>query len=183
MSVGTKPFGITKALAKGFVPTDIQGDYKKTITRAEFCRMAVEWVKVVLGETDLNAIVAARGDPDRMGDTFSDTSDPNILAAYRLGITSGAGGGLFNPNGDFTREQAATMIMNTVKVIGANTANPASAGFGDMSVAAGWAHPGINFVGSNGIMNGDGTNFNPRMPFDRQQSIITFNNIEPDDLP
>ncbi|MCL2004146.1 MAG: S-layer homology domain-containing protein [Oscillospiraceae bacterium] len=174
---------IISALAKSFVPADIQGSYGEVITRAEFCRMAVEWAKYALGETDLDAIVAERGDPDRMGDTFSDTDDPNILAAYRLGITSGAGGGLFNPDGDFTREQAATMIMNTCRAIGADVSNPPTADFADLSVTVGWAQPGINFVRANGIMSGDGTNFNPTNVYTRQESIVTFNNIKPDELP
>ncbi|MCL2002653.1 MAG: S-layer homology domain-containing protein [Oscillospiraceae bacterium] len=180
---------IISALAKGFVPEDIQGDYTDTITRQEFARMAVEWVKYALGETDLDAIVAAHGLPERAGLTFGDTTDANILAAYRLGITAGAVAptadvpGQFNPNGDFTRQEAATMIMNTCRAIGADTNNPPTADFADLSATVGWAQPGINFVRAHGIMSGDGTNFNPTISYTRQESIITFNNIEPDELP
>ncbi|MCL2004365.1 MAG: S-layer homology domain-containing protein [Oscillospiraceae bacterium] len=180
---------ITSALEKGFVPADIQGNYTQTITRQEFARMAVEWVKYALDETDLDAIVAAHGRPEREGLTFSDTSDANILAAYRLGITAGAvaptadAPGQFNPNGDFTRQEAATMIMNTCRAIGADISNPPTADFADLSATVGWAQPGINFVRANGIMSGDGTNFNPTNAYTRQESIITFNNIEPDELP
>ncbi|MCL2003510.1 MAG: S-layer homology domain-containing protein [Oscillospiraceae bacterium] len=180
---------ITSALAKGFVPADIQNNYRSVITRQEFARMAVEWVKYALGETDLDAIVAAHGRPEREGLTFSDTTDANILAAYRLGITAGAvaptadAPGQFNPNGDFTRQEAATMIMNTCRAIGADISNPPTADFADLSVTVSWAQPGINFVRANGIMSGDGTNFNPTNAYTRQESIVTFNNIEPDDLP
>jgi hypothetical protein len=52
-----------------------------------------------------------------------------------------------------------------------------------MSAAANWAQNGINFVGANGIMSGSGGNFNPKGTFDRQQSIVTFNNIDPGALP
>ena len=180
---------ITSALEKGFVPADIQGSYGATITRQEFARMAVEWVKYALGETDLDAIVAARGLPERAGLTFSDTADANILAAYRLGITAGAvaptadAPGQFNPNGDFTRQEAATMIMNTCRAIGADISNPPTADFADLSATVGWAQPGINFVRAHGIMSGDGTNFNPTNVYTRQESIVTFNQIKPDDLP
>jgi hypothetical protein len=173
--------GITAAIAKGFVPTDIQNNYTQNITRAEFCRMAVKWVEYATGK-NIDTVLAEQGKSRDPG-AFTDTSDPDILAAFALGITSGAGGGLFNPSGQFTREQAATMIMNTVKVIGADVADPPASDFGDMSAAAGWAQNGINFVGANGIMSGSGGNFNPKGTFDRQQSIVTFNNIDPKALP
>ncbi|MCL1820100.1 MAG: hypothetical protein FWG36_05530, partial [Oscillospiraceae bacterium] len=35
---------LTAAIAKGFVPADLQDKYQDTITRAEFCRLAVSWV-------------------------------------------------------------------------------------------------------------------------------------------
>jgi hypothetical protein len=175
--------GITEAIGKGFVPADIQGDYKNVITRAEFCRLAVKWLEVRLGK-NIDAIVAERGIPERMNRSFSDTTDPNILAAYRLGVTAGSVGptddtpGRFNPDGQFTRQEAATMIMNTCKVAGFDVANQPTADFKDMNSVAGWAQPGVNFVRANGIMSGDGTNFNPTQNYSREQSIITFNNIK-----
>jgi hypothetical protein len=174
--------GITAATSKGFVPAGIQNNYTNTITRAEFCRMAVKWVEYALGKP-IAEIVVERGIPERMGHTFSDTSDASILAAYRLGITSGTSATTFNPNGQFTREQAATMIMNTAKAIGADVSNPPAADFSDMNAAAGWAHPGIDFVRANGIMSGSGGNFNPAGMYTRQESIITFNNIKHNELP
>ncbi|MCL2002736.1 MAG: S-layer homology domain-containing protein [Oscillospiraceae bacterium] len=190
-AIGSPPFaaewarpGIAAALEKGFVPADIQDSYTATITRQEFARMAVEWVKYALGETDLDAIVAAHGLPERAGLMFGDTSDANILAAYRLGITAGEvaptadAPGQFNPNGDFTRQEAATMIMNTCRAIGADVSNPPTADFADLSATVGWAQPGINFVRANGIMSGSGGNFMPLGTFTRQESIVTFNNID-----
>jgi hypothetical protein len=175
--------GITEALAKGFVPTDIQNSYTNTITRAEFCRMAVKWLEVSLG-VNIDAIVAEKGIADRAGHTFSDTTDPAILAAYRLGVTAGSVAptsttpGRFNPSGQFTRLEAAMMIMNACGVAGLDVANAPTANFADMDKAASWAHPGINFVHANGIMSGDGTNFLPMQTYSREQSILTFNNVQ-----
>jgi hypothetical protein len=174
--------GITAALAKGFVPNDIQGSYTNTITRAEFCRMAVKWLEYKLGK-DINAIVAEKGIAARASHTFSDTTDPAILAAYRLGVTAGSvsptatAPGQFNPSGQFTRLEAAMMIMNACGVSGMDVSNATQASFADMNQAASWAHPGINFVHANGIMSGDGTNFLPAQTYSREQSILTFNNI------
>jgi hypothetical protein len=183
--------GVESAIDKGFVPLDLQRNYDSIITRAEFCRMAVKWVEYATGK-DIDAVVAERGMPDRMGNTFSDTTNPYILAAFALGITSGTTAptadrpGVFSPNGQFSREQAATMIMNTARAIGADVSNPPTSDFTDMNLAAGWAHNGINFVRANGIMSGVAANpprFDPQATFTRQQSIVTFNNIDAETLP
>ena len=174
--------GITSAISKGFVPEDMQDYYTDTITRAEFCRMAVKWVEYTAGQ-DVDTILYERG-LSRDPDIFSDTNDSDILAAYALGITNGTGGGLFTPEGGFSREQAAAMVMNACRAIGADVSNPPSSGFSDLHSASGWALPGIDFVRANGIMQGTGgNNFSPAATFTREQSIITFNNIIPGALP
>jgi endoglucanase len=170
--------GITEAIGKGFVPADIQGSYTDTISRAEFCRMAVKWVEIATGK-DIDALLTEKG-VSRNPNAFTDTNDPDILAAAALGITDGTGNNLFNPNGGFDRQQAATMIRNVCGIIGANTANPPNAGFADINDAGAWARSAINFVGANGIMSGTGGgSFSPLEPYTREQSIVTFNNINP----
>ena len=169
--------GITDALDKGFVPTEIQNNYTNVITRKEFCLMAIKWVEYAKGEK-IDAVLAEKG-LSRNPNSFTDTSDPDILAAFALGITSGTGNNQFTPNGQFSREQAATMIMNTCRAIGADVSNPPASGFADMGTASDWAVNGINFVRAKGIMQGTGdNNFSPRANYTREQSIITFNNID-----
>ena len=182
--------GITAAIAKGFVPADLQDTYKAVITRAEFCRLAVKWVEYALGK-NIDAILTERGltgDPN----AFSDTTDTDILAAYALKITSGEVApapdkpGRFNPTGKFTRQQAAVMIMNACRAIGADVNDPPTSDFSDMHLADSWAQDGINFCRANGIMNGKTVNppaFDPKGVFTRQESIVTFNNIKPDFAP
>jgi hypothetical protein len=76
------------------------------------------------------------------------------------------------------------MIMNTCKVIGANVDNPPLSDFTDLGSASSWARNAINFVRANGIMQGSGNdNFSPKAPYSREQSIITFNNINHSTLP
>ncbi|MCL2083818.1 MAG: S-layer homology domain-containing protein [Oscillospiraceae bacterium] len=179
--------GVISAVDKGFVPDDIQSDFPKTITRAEFCRMAVKWLEYRLGK-NIDAIVVENGDPAKIGHTFSDTTDLAILAAYRLGIIGGtvapADGkpGIFNPNGQFTREQAATMIRNVCRAAGMDISNTASAGFNDINTASDWARDAIHYVRNAGIMSGTGTAdnplFSPKGNYTREQSIVTFNNIK-----
>jgi len=173
--------GITDAITKGFVPAEIQNNYTDIITRQEFCRMAVQWVEYATGKS-IDSFLSEQG-VSRDPNAFIDTNDPYILAAFALGITSGVGGNLFDPIGQFSREQAATMIMNTCRAIGVNVGNPPESGFSDMGSAASWALDGINFVRANGIMQGTGDNkFSPNSTYTREQSIITLNNIDHDVL-
>ena len=173
---------INSAFSKGFIPVDLQGDYTSIITRQEFCRMAVKWVEYATG-TSIDNLLRAKGLTRDPG-AFSDTNDPDILAAFALGITNGTGNGRFTPNGAFSRQQAATMIMNTCRAIGADVSHPAPSGFADLGSAAAWAVDGINFVRANGIMQGTGSNnFSPNAAYTREQSIITFDNTKHTVLP
>jgi hypothetical protein len=169
--------GINGAFNKGFIPAELQNNYQNIITRAEFCRLAVKWVEYASGKS-IDALLSERG-LSRDLNSFTDTDDPDILAAHALDIISGAGNNLFNPGGQFTREQAAVMIMNACRVIGADIGSHPAATFADMNNAAGWALNGIGFVQANGIMTGTGGNsFNPQGVYTRQESIVTFDNIK-----
>jgi hypothetical protein len=175
--------GIQEAVSKGFVLADIQGSYTKVITRQEFCRMAVKWVEYATGKS-IDTVLAEKG-LTRRQNAFQDTTNPDILAAYALGITSGTNtptadrSGTFSPNSEFSREQAATMIRNTCRAIGMDVDNPPSSGFTDTDAMSGWAVESINFCFANGIMNGTGNDrFDPKRLFTREQSIVMFNNIK-----
>lgn len=168
---------ITGAVVKGFVPYDLQSSYRSVITRAEFCRLAMRWMQYATGKSS-DAILAEKG-LARDASAFTDTSDPDILAAYALGITNGVGNRQFNPDGQFDRQQAATMIMNVCRALGVEVSSPPPSGFADLKDAADWARQGIDFVRANGIMSGVGNNyFDPKALYTREQSIMTFNNIK-----
>jgi hypothetical protein len=168
--------GINRAYSNGYLPDEILDNYKNIITRAEFCRLAVRWAEYST-LMSIDELLEARG-LQRDPNAFTDTDDSDILAAYALGITSGTGGGLFDPNGQFNREQAATMIMNTCGAVGADINNYQPSGFADIGEAEAWAVQGIDFVRTHFIMFGTGgNNFSPKDLFTREQSIVTFNNI------
>ena len=51
---------ITSAVAKGFVPANIQNDYANVITRAEFCWMAVKFVEYATGK-NIDVVMKDKG--------------------------------------------------------------------------------------------------------------------------
>ena len=175
---------IVSAVSKGFVPVDIQDRYTDVITREEFCRMAVAFVEYAL-ENDIDEILTGLG-LSRDPAAFSDTEDPYILAAFALGITNGTKApaenepGVFTPDGRFSRQEAATMLMRVCGVLGVDTDSPPPSDFIDLASADDWAVDGINFVRAHGIMNGKTTitpKFDPKGTYTRQESILTFDRI------
>ena len=175
---------IMYAIAMGFVPDNIQDDYAKVITRQEFCRLAVRFVEYAL-DKDIEEILIERG-LSRSPGSFTDTTDPYIMAAYALGITNGTKAptdtapGLFSPNGQFSRQEAATMLMRVCWVIGMDSDGLPPADFVDLDAAESWARNGISFVRAKGIMGGTSASiptFNPRGTYTRQESIVTFSRI------
>ena len=169
--------GIKSALKKGFVPEDVMDDYQGVISRRDFCRMAVRYVEYATGDS-IDGIMAAKG-VTRDPNAFSDTGDPDILAAFAVGITSGTGNGQFTPDGRFTREQAARMLMNVCAVLGKETGASPPSGFSDMRDVSGWAADAVNYCYANGIMVGTGGNmFSPMDAYTREQSILTFDRLQ-----
>jgi hypothetical protein len=178
--------GILTALKKGFIPKNLQDNYSNVIPRQEFCWMALMFIEFALGK-DIDEILTERG-LVRDSNAFSDTSDPYILAAFALGVTNGTQAptetqpGIFTPNGKFTRQEAATMLMRVCEAIGMNIANPAASGFADLNVAGSWARNGIDFARAEEIMLGTSVTppmFSPGGTFTRQESILTFNRFGP----
>jgi len=168
--------GIQSALAKGFVPVDLRSNYKDVITRAEFCQMAISYLEHATGK-DIETVMLEMGVAPEPN-VFTDTDAPYILAAHALGVTNGTGNNMFTPDGFFSREQAAAMILNVCRVLGKSVENAPSCRLEDMDDASAWAIEGINYCVANGLMSGTGNNsFSPKQVFTREQSILVFNNI------
>ena len=175
---------ITSAVRKGFVPTDLQNNYKNTITREQFCQMAVMYLEYATGK-DIDTILSEK-DLTIDEDAFEDTDNKYILAAYALEITRGTRApsegkpGVFDPSGSFNREMAATMLARVSKVLGEDIENAAGAGYTDISSASNWAVNSINFCYASGVMKGTNTTplkFSPKEAYTIQQSIATFDRM------
>lgn len=122
---------VAQAVELGLVPADLQNGYGKDITRAEFCRLAVLCLEEAARVNGLDLT------PSR-DVRFDDTSDPSVLTAAGLGIVSGNGKGSFLPDNGITRQEAAVMLHNTLKAMGAPI-GPAGASFSDQGSIAAWA--------------------------------------------
>ena len=104
---------------------------------------------------------------------FGDSSHDYVVAANKLGILNGKSDTVFDPNGLLTRQEAATILYRTAKVLGVDFSYSESS-YGDSGSVADWAIEGIGYVTTKGIMNGTGNNmFEPQGTYTYQQAYIT----------
>ncbi len=169
---------VMSAIGEGFVPAALQSNYREGITREEFCTliMAMLYRK---NNMSLHEYLRSKQVTLNPG-TFTDTSNEYILAANALGIVSGRGNRLFDPDAYITRQEAATILARVAKTAGITSANCASVSFADSGKFGAWAADSIAFVtalaGNSGtrVMAGTGNNmFSPLATYTREQSIIT----------
>ena len=125
------------------------------ITREEFAELAVRLCEKTIDED----ILPASPNP------FTDTMNPQVLKAYKLGITTGTSKTAFSPNMLINREQCATMLYRAIKAI-APDADYSIAGvkdFPDQKDISDWAVEGTKYMFKLGIIKGDNSgNFMPK---------------------
>ncbi len=174
---------VDRAIAAGLVPEDLRKNYQDNITRADFCRLAVNLIEVKSG-MKVDAFMNTRGMSGRVSApiSFTDTEDPYVLAASRLGIVNGVGNNKFDPTGKITRQDAAVMLRQTAIVLDFTEPNGTSVSFADSNKFAYYAVDAIAFVSAatdkesgTKVMGGTGNNnFSPLSPYTRQQAYITL---------
>jgi len=153
---------LNEAYELGLIPAELQSVYKQTTTRAEFCALAVALYERVTGKE-----ITER-------ESFTDTSDPNVEKMAGLKVVDGKGSGLFDPDGQLTREQAATLVSRLADALGKPLPKQA-ASFADVGTISGYALDAVGQVQAAGIMTGKDNNmFAPKDPYPREQSIITM---------
>jgi len=95
--------GVAAAQNAGLAPSSLANSAASgSITRAEFCAVALNAYKAVSGK----AVYVSGKKP------FADCSDPNVTAAYLLGIVKGRTNGNFDPDAKISREEMCTMLDN-----------------------------------------------------------------------
>jgi hypothetical protein len=152
---------VREANALNLVPNHLNNRFTQAITRAEFTALAVRLYEVATGRE-----IAGRAD-------FVDTIDENARKMAYLGVVFGVGDNRFNPDGELTREQAATILLRLITVIGFDLPEH-DATFADVAEVADWAREAVGLMQATGIMGGVGNNmFAPQGSYTREQSITT----------
>jgi hypothetical protein len=171
---------IDKAVELNLVTDEMNTAFQSPTTRAEFCGLVARML-IIWYDAPIDFQIEARG--LTLGE-FNDIADVGwpyaIRAAAALGIVNGTGNGNFSPNQQLTREQAATMLRNTLEAIGISTADAKKAGWEDESEISGWAQDAANVMYAAKIMSGTNTNpltFSPKLSYTHEQAVITVLNL------
>ena len=153
---------VNRAVLMNLVPQSLQSKYSQPITRAEFCALAAALYETATGTTITERV------------KFSDTSDVNVEKMAAVEVVNGTSPGIFTPNAQLTREQAATMLARLASAIGKPLPMKAAA-FNDNSSISSWAIAAVGQVQAAGIMNGTSAEmFSPGGSYTREQSIATI---------
>lgn len=141
--------------------------YAAPITRKDFCNLAMElYIKLRIEEY--------RELPKSPSISFTDTDKWYVRQLAYLGVISGVGDGKFDPDGQLTREQAATILSRLAGVLGVKLDKTAPT-FADNGAIASWAADAVGEMQTAGIMGGVGNNqFAPQGTYSWEQSIATL---------
>lgn len=154
----------------------MMSNLREKITRAEFASLVVQMYQGMTGEMVEQA----------PSNTFSDTSDIDVLKANTLGIMIGSQGKA-NPDNLVTRQEMAVMYYRTLnkvysyfgeeieKTDGILTTN-------DKALIAGWAKEAVDYINENEIMKGSNGNFNPLDNAPIEQAIIVVKRVYENEL-
>lgn len=146
---------LQKAYDEGLIPDSLIGaDMTKPITREEFAELAVVLYEKTTGKT------SSPVSPN----PFSDTTNIEILKANNLGIIFGMGKGKFEPKALTNREQVATMLSRTIRIMfpeGDYSIENAPS-FSDEKFISSWALEHVKYMSKLGIIVGSKGKFMPR---------------------
>lgn len=167
---------VWQAQLSQLAPSNLQSKYRREITREEFCGLMVALIEKHAGQ-DINEYLSTKGLTPAA--SFTDTSDPSVLATHVLGIVNGISEKEFKPRGYITRQEAAVMLARTARLLGVTTEKAGS--FTDASKFASWAAADISFVSGltdpttgRNVMGGIGDGaFDPFARYSREQAILT----------
>ena len=170
---GASPWAVdelNKATELGFITDKIKGKMNGPISREEFAELAVIFYEKASGIKAVPAPV----------NTFADTMNPEILKAFQLKITNGAGKDpsgkdIFKPTNSLNRQEMAAMITRSLNAVYA-TIDLSSAGvsaFADEKSIASWALDSAKFMKKYKITEGIGNNqYGPTQTCTREQAVI-----------
>lgn len=162
------------------IPEDLTDFYQTPISRMEFCRLAMQAIRQKTGLTNEELVEQYR--LPGVLTTFSDCTDPDVLAAAAIGVVYGPGDGTFRPGQHITRQDAAVLLMQAAAALDLPVTEGDGLLYRDMDRIALYAQPAVNWVSrvrdsvsANAVMGGVGDGrFDPLASYTREQAILTL---------
>jgi hypothetical protein len=172
---------VNEAIAMGLVPERLQKKYQDPITREEFSELIVRTIFVKLKEEAERQGLSDYWTPEKvlrkvdLDIEFADARQEHVKLAFILGSVNGVSESQFAPNRRITRQEAATMLVNTSHIANKMSYLPKEQlRYADFDKIANWAKPAVQASAASGLMEGAGGKFNYAGQFTREQSIATM---------
>lgn len=156
---------LQKASDMGLIPDILKGqDMTKNITREEFAEVSLLMYEKASGITNSTPVSP---------NPFIDTTNPQILKAFKLGIVKGVSNTEFKPKSLINREQVAAMLTRTIRLIApdADYSTTGAPAFSDRKDISGWALNDCLYIAKIGIIKGTDGKFMPRAVSDAQKAL------------
>ncbi len=156
---------VNSANENGLVTDTVMSAFTKELTREEFCELVVKLYERMTGK-NVEPIAV---------NPFKDTKNPEILKAYNLGIVNGIKADEFGTGSFITREQIATMIVRTLKLVMPEmkiSDAQFTQKFHDENDISSWAFESIKFLNANEIIKGSQGYILPKANTTREQGIL-----------
>ncbi len=153
-------------------------DFKSNINRLDFVYLTVRMVEIINDEEiEINPSI-----------NFTDTNDKYALKGASVGITSGIGNNKFGPDMLLTREQMATLIVNTFPLINpeeeiSDNVYEYANKFSDDFEFSDWARNAIYVCKEKNILKGTGSNiFDAKGQTTREAALVVINRLIRDNI-
>ncbi len=169
---------IKEAASRSLLPYELTSNYGAYISREYFCKLLGNFIAVVGGYSSIEEYMAYNNlyyDDGAFADCVG--RDKSICILYSLGIVSGKGNAMFEPDACLTREEAAKLVTETASRF-RYVETYYKAKYADKKQISKWAEFYINWVTEQGIMSGvDSTHFAPKDYYTQQQAIATVTRL------
>ncbi len=160
---------VNLALNDDLLDTALLGsDYTKSISRLQFCSVAVRLAETLTGKSITPASAG----------TFTDTDNAYVLKAYAAGITSGTSAATFSPNATLNRQQMATFLYRTLRYVEKNSDYSYTSytsklsSFSDSAQVQSWANEAMAFMNALDLVKGTtATTLNPNGTCTIEQAV------------
>ncbi len=151
-----------------------ESDFGASINREDFCQMAAALYNELTPYEENPFRGAESSATEKKLPVFTDTTNTDVRKMAYLGVITGVGEGVFDPEGELTREQAATILSRLAGVLKLDLPTGAAT-FDDSGSVASWAKDAVGQMQKSGIMGGMGNNqFGPQGSYSWEQSIATL---------
>lgn len=155
----------------GGVPDELMADFTSPITRAEFTCIIVRACEQILGST-------LEYSGSMTTDTVSSPYRTEIEKAALAGIVSGYGDGIFKPDNNIQRQEAAKLLYSLTSYLNRNPLlMDQVSGYDDDGDVLDWARPYVYFVTDTGLMNGASDSFDPSGSLTREQAMVIIRRL------